>query len=259
MILRVPDREGTPQGGDESRRCLLVANIFPPVHGGSASVYESLARFGQGRVSVLAPFADYTTGHELEGWRAFDSAAPFRVHRLRLLRTRMLPHLRPRDRVILALQDVQLRLQLVVAIMRIVRAEKVRTVCIGELVAGGWLVRVCRDVLGLRTIVYVHGEEVNIIDSYDFSRSRRRATLAKADKVVAVSRFTRDSLVALMGVDPGKITLIRNGIDLSRFTRRARRADLAARYGIEGRRVLLTVGRLSERKGQDKVRRVPSG
>jgi phosphatidylinositol alpha-1,6-mannosyltransferase len=253
MILRVPDREGTPQGGDESRRCLLVANIFPPVHGGSASVYESLARFGQGRVSVLAPFADYTTGHELEGWRAFDSAAPFRVHRLRLLRTRMLPHLRPRDRVILALQDVQLRLQLVVAIMRIVRAEKVRTVCIGELVAGGWLVRVCRDVLGLRTIVYVHGEEVNIIDSYDFSRSRRRATLAKADKVVAVSRFTRDSLVALMGVDPGKITLIRNGIDLSRFTRRARRADLAARYGIEGRRVLLTVGRLSERKGQDKV------
>jgi phosphatidylinositol alpha-1,6-mannosyltransferase len=252
-MLRVPDRDGTPLAGDGSRRCLLVANVFPPVHGGSASVYESLARFGQGRVSVLAPYADYTTGRDLDGWRAFDAAAPFRVYRLRLLRTRMLPHLRPRDRVILALQDVQLRARLVLAITRIVRAENIGTVCIGELVAGGWLVRVCRDLLGLRTIVYVHGEEVNIIDSYDFSRSRRRATLAKADAVVAVSRFTRDSLVALMGVDPAIITLIPNGVDLSRFSQRSRRDDLVARYGLAGRRILLTVGRLSERKGQDKV------
>jgi len=253
MSLRVPDRDGTPHAGDKSRRCLLVANIFPPVHGGSASVYDSLARFGQGRVSVLAPYADYTTGRELDGWRAFDAAAPFRVHRLHLLRTRMLAHLRPQDRVILAAQDVQLRLRLVLAILRIVRAEKIGTVCIGELVAGGWLVRVCRGLLGLRTIVYVHGEEVNITDTYDFSRSRRRATLEAADAVVAVSRFTRDSLVTLMGVDPARITLIPNGVDLSRFARRVRRDDLVQRYGIAGRRVLLTVGRLSERKGQDKV------
>jgi phosphatidylinositol alpha-1,6-mannosyltransferase len=247
IISAVPDRDVTP------RRCLLVANIFPPVHGGSASVYDSLARFGQGRVSVVAPYADYTTGRDLDGWRAFDAAAPFRVHRLRLLRTRMLAHLRPQDRLILAVQDVWLRVRLVLAIRRIVRAEGIGTVCIGELVAGGWLVRVCHTLLRLRTIVYVHGEEVNITDTYDYSRRRRRATLAAADAVVAVSRFTRDSLVALMGVDPGKITLIPNGVDLSRFAQRARRDDLVQRYGIAGRRVLLTVGRLSERKGQDKV------
>jgi phosphatidylinositol alpha-1,6-mannosyltransferase len=230
-----------------------VANVFPPIQGGSASVYECLARFGQGRVSVLAPFADYTTGRPLPGWRDFDDGAPFRVHRLRLLRTRMLAVLRPHDRVILAVQDVVLRIRLLRAIARIARAEGIGTVCVGELVAGGWLVPVCRRVLGLRTIVYVHGEEVNIIDSYDSSRSRRRATLAAADAVVAVSRFTRDALVDLMGVDPGKITLIPNGVDLSRFAPRPRRADLLARYGLGGRRVLLTVGRLSERKGQDKV------
>jgi phosphatidylinositol alpha-1,6-mannosyltransferase len=249
----VPDRVGTPESGDEPRRCLLVANVFPPIHGGSASVYESLARFGHGRVSVLAPSADYTTGRELPGWRAFDTAAPFPVHRLRLLRTRMLVKLRARDRVVLAVQDVFLRVRLVRAIARIARAERIRTVCIGELVAGGWLVRVCRSLLGLRTIIYVHGEEVNIIDSYDFSRSRRRATLARADAVVAVSRFTRDRLVSLMGVEPGKITLIPNGVDVSRFAPRLARHDLRQRYGLQGRRVLLTVGRLSERKGQDKV------
>jgi phosphatidylinositol alpha-1,6-mannosyltransferase len=249
----VPDRVGTPDAGDERRRCLLVANVFPPIHGGSASVYESLARFGQGRVSVLAPSADYTTGRELPGWREFDAAASFSVHRLRLLRTRMLAKLRARDRVVLAVQDVFLRVRLVREIARIARAEGIRTVCIGELVAGGWLVRICRSLLGLRTIVYVHGEEVNIIDSYDQSRSRRRATLARADAVVAVSRFTRDSLVSLMGVDPGRITLIPNGVDVSRFAPRPARDDLRQRYDLHGRPILLTVGRLSERKGQDKV------
>jgi phosphatidylinositol alpha-1,6-mannosyltransferase len=249
----VRDRDGNPPGGDEPRRCLLVANVFPPINGGSASVYDSLARFGRGRVTVLAPSADYTTGRELEGWRAFDDEAPFRVHRLRLLRTRMLPKLRPQDRMILAAQDVMLRLRLVRAIARITRAENIRTVCIGELVAGGWLVGICRRLLGLRTLVYVHGEEVNILDSYDFSRSRRRATLARADAVVAVSRFTQDALISLMGVDPAKITLIPNGVDLARFVPRPRRDDLLHRYGLAGRPILLTVGRLSERKGQDKV------
>lgn len=252
IASKVPDRDGEPLGGTQARRCLLVANVFPPIHGGSASVYDSLARFGQGRVSVLAPSADYYTGRELSGWRAFDAAAPFRVHRLKLLRTRMLPKLRPHDRIILAAQDVVLRLQLVRAIARIARAENIGTVCIGELVAGGWLVGICRR-LGLRTLIYVHGEEVNVTDSYDFARRRRRATLAQADAVIAVSRFARDALIGLMGVDPAKITLIPNGVDLGRFFPRPRRADLMARYNLAGKRVLLTLGRLQERKGQDKV------
>ncbi len=247
-----PDRDGKPLGGDGPRRCLLVANVFPPVLGGSASVYDSLARFSDGRVSVLAPRLDYLTGRLLAGVAAFDRSAPFRVHRLRLLRTRMLPRLRPWDRVWLAFQDLELRGRLVWAIARIARAEAIGTVCIGELVAGGWLVGFCRR-LGLRTVIYVHGEEVSITDSYDPDGARRRVALLRADAVVAVSRFARDAVVRLMGDGAGKVALIPNGVDLSRFSPRPRRADLVARYGLGGRRVLLTVGRLSERKGMDRV------
>ena len=56
-----------------------------------------------------------------------------------------------------------------------------------------------------------------------------------------------------MGVPPGKIALISNGVDLQRFIPRPRRADLMARYGLVGKRVLLTVGRLYARKGMDRV------
>jgi phosphatidylinositol alpha-1,6-mannosyltransferase len=242
-----PDRNG-----DGRRRCLLVANVFPPIVGGSASVYDSLARFSGGRVSVVAPRLDYLTGRVLEGVAAFDAAAPYPVHRLRLLRTRMLARLRPWDRLWLALQDLELRVRLVWAVAQIARAEGIGAVCIGELVACGWLVGFCRF-LGLRTVIYVHGEEVSISDSYDAAGTRRRRALSRADAVVAVSRFARDAVVGLMGGGADKVTLIPNGVDLTRFFPRPRRADLGARYGLAGRRVLLTVGRLSERKGMDRV------
>jgi phosphatidylinositol alpha-1,6-mannosyltransferase len=238
--------------GIEARRCLLVASVFPPVTGGSASVYASLAAHAGGRISVLAPLTDYMTGRPLEGSVAFDTAAPYPVHRLKLLRTVMPPQMRARDRLAQALQDIHIRLRVIVTIMRIVRAENIGTICVGELVAGGWLVRLAR-ILRLRSIVYVHGEEVSIADSYDPDRKRRRATLDACDGVVAVSSFTKHALISLMQVDPAKITLIRNGVDLSRFSPRPKRAELIARHGLSGKRVLLTLGRLSPRKGQDKV------
>ena len=56
-----------------------------------------------------------------------------------------------------------------------------------------------------------------------------------------------------MGVAEDRITLISNGVDLARFAPREPRPELAARYGLAGRPVLLTVGRLHERKGMDRV------
>ncbi len=235
------------------RRCLLVATVFPPVLGGSACVYENMARLGAGRITVLAPRIDYLTGREIAGWREFDAAAPFRVHRLSLLRTRLLRDPKLPARLLLKVQDVVLRARVILAVARIRAHENLGAVCIGELVAGGWLAGLCRRVFRLRTVIYVHGEEVSITDGYDFSGARRRATLAQADAVVAVSRFARDSLIRLMDVPPEKISLIPNGVDLARFTPRPRRADLVARYRLAGKRVLLTVGRLSERKGMDRV------
>jgi phosphatidylinositol alpha-1,6-mannosyltransferase len=236
------------------KRCLVVANTFPPVHGGSAVVYDSLARFGRGRVSVLAPRQDYRFGWPIRFWREYDRAAPFRVHRIHLLRTGLLeaaPSLP--NRIGAALRDVTIRIGLLRAISRICRTEDIGVVCIGELVASGWLAAIARRLFGLRSIIYVHGEEISSRMPYDVDGRRRHRALAEADAIVAVSRFTREALETTMGVRSEKIALISNGVDLQRFVRRERRPDLMARYGLEGRRVLLTVGRLYARKGMDRV------
>lgn len=236
------------------KRCLVVANTFPPVHGGSAVVYDSLARFGRGRVTVLAPRQDYRFDWPIRYWREFDRVAPFHVHRIHLLRTPLLDEVPSvRRRIVAALQDVTIRIDLLRAIRRLAKAENIGVVCIGELVASGWLAASCRRLFGLRSIIYIHGEEISSRMSYDVDGHRRRRALAQADGIVAVSRFTREALETTMGVPPGKIALISNGVDLQRFVPHPRRADLLARYNLAGRRVLLTVGRLYARKGMDRV------
>jgi phosphatidylinositol alpha-1,6-mannosyltransferase len=250
------DRLAPTQGsrGSAPGRCLVVANTFPPIHGGTAVVYDSLARFGGGRVSVLAPWRDYRDGRPIPGWEAFDRAAPYRIHRLPLLRTRLTEgRLGWLARGLTLGRDILIRLAVLRAVFRIVRREGITVLCIGELVAGGWLATVCRYLTGLKTVIYIHGEEISIRDPYDRQRRRRMLTLAHADGVVAVSRFTRDALIGLMAVPAAKIALIPNGVDGRRFTPRPRSPALAARYRLGAGPVLLTVGRLHPRKGMDHV------
>jgi phosphatidylinositol alpha-1,6-mannosyltransferase len=235
-------------------RCLVVANTFPPVHGGSAIVYDSLARFGGGRVSVLAPYEDYRDGWPILGWREFDRRAPFKVHRIRLLRTLFLPEdASALQRLGGLAADLVIRLAVLRSIWRIIRTEKIAVLCIGELVAGGWLAGACRQLFGLKTLIYIHGEEISTRTRYDEGGQRRRRAFSAANGIVAVSRFTQDTLMRVFAVPAGKIELVSNGVDLARFAPRPRPPHLVARYGLEGRRVLLTVSRLYARKGMDRV------
>lgn len=79
---------------------------------------------------------------------------------------------------------------------------------------------------------------------------------ALPDLVLAVSRLTARRFGAWSKVEPGRLRLLPNAVHLERFGPGPRPGGLAARYGVEGRKVLLTLGRMSadERyKGFDEV------
>jgi phosphatidyl-myo-inositol dimannoside synthase len=237
-----------------NNRCLVVANTFPPVHGGSAIVYDSLARFAAGRVTVLAPQQDYRDGCPILGWREFDRQSPFPIHRVRLLRTLFLPENAGWiSRILGMVADLQIRLSMLRTVRRVIRNEQITVLCIGELVAGGWLTLACRYLFHLKSIIYIHGEEISTRTRYDVGGQRRRRALKCADGIVAVSRFTRNTLIQDFNVPAEKIELVSNGVDLERFFPRPRPQDLITRYGLGGKRVLLTVSRLYARKGMDRV------
>jgi phosphatidylinositol alpha-1,6-mannosyltransferase len=80
-----------------------------------------------------------------------------------------------------------------------------------------------------------------------------RFAYRRADRVVANSEFTRDRLLEL-GVDPKRIRIIHPGVDLQRFHPGQESVDLRQGLGIgAGQKLILSVGRLSRRKGFDQV------
>ena len=239
-------------GGPE---VMLVASNFPPVRGGSGAVYANLARCAAPRILVVAPRIGYSDGLPLIGWREYDRVAPFPVQRLPLLRTVFAPRRRMLGKVPQMARDVLIRGRLTLSVLRQVR-RGVRAVCVGELVASGWLLHVLRWVPGVRTLVYVHGEEITTDDPYDPGAVRRRRALLAADHVVVVSRFTQRAVVRMLGdALAGRIVLVENGVDTTRFFPAARQVDLVERYGLGGQFVFITVCRLLEKKGVDQVLR----
>jgi len=84
---------------------------------------------------------------------------------------------------------------------------------------------------------------------YDFSVWIEKTALEMADAVIAVSGDTRRDIERLFKVDPARLRVIHNGIDLDEY----RKVDSTAaleRYGIDPRKpYLLFVGRITRQKG----------
>lgn len=242
--------------------CLLVANFFTPIKGGSAVVYEALCKFSpRGSMAVLAPWRLFADGSEIPGWREHDALANYPVYRMELLRPReeAAPATRLHSLWRWLTIDLPLRGRIFLEVRRIVKERGIKVICVGELVSGSWIGLMGKRFLGCKMISYIHGEEITTELGYRFYGQQRRRYLRKADAVVAVSRFTQKALTRQMGVDPRKIHLFHNGVDIERFQPGAPRADLIERHGLAGKKVILSVGRIVPRKGFDAViRALPS-
>jgi phosphatidylinositol alpha-1,6-mannosyltransferase len=108
-------------------------------------------------------------------------------------------------------------------------------------------------IAGLRRVplwLQVHG-----IEAWQPRGTLHCRGLATAALITSVSRYTRGRLLAWANVAPHRVRVLPNTVSAG-FAPRPSRDDLAARHGLAGRRVILTVGRLaaSERyKGHDRL------
>lgn len=101
-------------------------------------------------------------------------------------------------------------------------------------------------------LLIVHG-----IEAWHAHRSRLvRSLLPRVDRIAAVSRYTVARIQTWTQLPEERFRVLPNCVDLEMFAPQPRNEALAERYGLSGRRVLLTVGRLAGReryKGFDQV------
>ena len=76
--------------------------------------------------------------------------------------------------------------------------------------------------------------------------------LRRFDLVFGNSNYTKNMLLKL-GPLPERIKIFHPGVDISLFYPKSVDSELKKRYNLSGKRIILTVGRLIERKGQRAV------
>ena len=84
---------------------------------------------------------------------------------------------------------------------------------------------------------------------YDISLWVERTAIEMADAVIAVSESTKADVLRLFDVDPARVQVINNGIDLQEYTARQDQG-LLKRHGIDpAQPYVLFVGRITRQKG----------
>lgn len=115
-------------------------------------------------------------------------------------------------------------------------------------VAAYWLKRLT----GIPYWTVAHG-----VDAWEIDRSTLQTALKSADRILAVSNYTRDRLIEEQNLDPRRISLLPNTFDASRFKIASKPQQLLERYQLTFEQpVILTVARLdsTERyKGYDQI------
>ena len=109
---------------------------------------------------------------------------------------------------------------------------------------------------GLPLVITVHSLEPlrpwkreQLAGGYDFSLWVEKTALEMADAIIAVSSATKHDIERLFNVDPARVHVIHNGIDLSQY-RKLDSIGTLKRYGIDpATPYLLFVGRITRQKG----------
>lgn len=218
-----------------SLRYLLMADSFLPHSGGSRVYYANLYR------NVIARYPDRVTvlTKKVPGWQEFDrneSSDRFRIlrhfHPLPDWRYQQMPKFLP-DLVNAAAT---------------VSAGAFDCLHCGDLFPQALNGVFLRRMFNLPLLVFCHGDEISQTDRRRYQPRVRNFIYRHADAIIAANQFACDGL-ARIGIPEERVHKLTPGVNFEEFHPQAPRRDLIEHYGLEGKKVLLTVARLVPRKG----------
>ena len=220
-------------------RVLVLTFEFPPFAGGVATYTRTVARGLESlgcQVLVLAP--DYP------GQQTVDREGPFRTTRMPVGHGE---------------KELWRFFPALTALRRALRQFRPHVALLTSDLAHGVGAIAC----SLERVVFVpviHGSEV--VKHFPATSLKRfvqsaglRFAYSRAPRLLCVSRFTRDLVVAA-GFPEARADVIHNGVAeelLDAPISQSRTDELRSRFGLRGRTVILTLARVVERKGQEQM------
>ena len=217
-------------------RLLVITELFLPTKGGTAVwAAEVYKRLGGKEIHIVTA--------DVPGAAEVDAMHPNTIHRVDF---RRVPWLRP--------ESLAIYLRLFMKSVSLVATHRFDAIHAFRALPEGLVAWAVARLAFLPVTIYAHGEELTT-----WGRGRKyqalRFALRHADRIIANSEHTRETLLG-MGMAPTSITVIYPGVDVSVFRPGLDVSGLRESLGITpDEKLVLSVGRLSRRKGFDQVLR----
>jgi phosphatidylinositol alpha-1,6-mannosyltransferase len=146
-----------------------------------------------------------------------------------------------------------------VALARIIARVRPDTIHCGKCLPEGLLAVALSRWTRVPFRCFVHGEELTLAATSRELARLTRIVLNRASGLIANSRHTKEMLVRQWQVSEDRVAVLHPGVDTARFVPASEDSAARARLGWTSRRVVLTVGALQKRKGQDMmIRALPA-
>src|ERR1700730_8083338 len=235
MMMSTHEIVSSARASQKFIRFLVTADSFLPHSGGSRVYYANLYR------TLLEQYPDTITllTKKVPGWQVFDEhemGERFRIFR----RFNPLPNWKYS--------------QLPKALLQLMHASATITIsnydCLHccdlfpQALSGVFLSRI----FNLPLIIFCHGDEISQTDRRRFQPRVRDFIYRQADAIIAANQYALESLIRI-GLPNNRIHKLTPGVDLQIFQPRPRNKTLVERFGLAGKKVILTVARLVPRKG----------
>ena len=219
------------------KKTLLLSEIFPPVKGGSGRwFWEIYTRITTGNVVIAA-------GQDVKSDEV-DSISPLKTYRLPLSSWSW---------GLKSLTGLKYYFHALRAVLKVIKQNDIEVIHCGRCLPEGFIGFLISKIKGIPYICYVHGEDVETAaTSRELSWIVNKA-LGGATRLIANSQNTADILLNKWHTDPEKTMVFNPGVDASLFIPAPSSQEVKSQLGWEDKKVILTVGRLQERKGHDKL------
>lgn len=211
------------------KKTLLIAQIFPPSVGGVENYLRSICSCVPHDKLIVLAHDDQKHSQEQND---FDEHQAYKIYRVNFFNNTFGPRW----------------LQAYKKAKGIIAQQGIEHIFCGEILPTGTIALLLRKPFS----VFTYGRDMILPQQFLRKKVLAKYILKKAKSIFTISRYTKD-LINTYGAFSDKIIMLPPGVDHHFFAPDKINQNLYSKHHLQGKKILLSIGRLDPRKGFDTV------